>query len=291
VFGDPTRLQQVLWNLLANAVKFTPDGGQVHVLARRVSGWLEIEVRDDGEGIAEEFLPQIFSRFRQADSTSTRRHGGLGLGLAIVKQLVELHGGDVRAASPGPGLGATFTVRLQMHESQMPQDPDSSGAWRRLDPDRVLVARLAGRRILAVEDQPDMLESMRRMLEDQGAIVTAVSSGREAFELLRTRSSDFDVLVSDIGMPQMDGYELIRRVRGELGLTPGRLVAIAVTAYARDEDRVRAIQAGFQAHLAKPYQVGQMVSVLAQLQETIPSVAAERAASSRRREPGTSVAM
>jgi PAS domain S-box-containing protein len=291
VFGDPTRLQQVLWNLLANAVKFTPEGGQVRVLARRVNGWLEIEVQDDGEGIAEEFLPQIFSRFRQADSTSTRRHGGLGLGLAIVKQLVELHGGEVRAASPGPGFGATFTVRLQLHESQMPQDPDSSGAWRRLDPDRVLVARLAGRRILAVEDQPDMLESMRRMLEDQGAIVTAVSSGREAFELLRARATDFDVLVSDIGMPQMDGYELIRRVRGELALTPGRLVAIAVTAYARDEDRIRAIQAGFQAHLAKPYQVGQVVSVLAQLQETIPSLPSDRGAAPRRREPGTTVAL
>jgi PAS domain S-box-containing protein len=269
VLGDPTRLQQVLWNLLANAVKFTPEHGHIWVTARRRDENLEITVRDDGEGIAPEFLPQIFSRFRQADSTSARRHGGLGLGLAIVKQLVELQGGDVRATSAGPGHGSTFTVTLPLHESAFATlDPESSGTWRRLDPDRVLNLRLEGRRVLAVEDQVDMLESLRRMLEEHGAIVTPVTSGDAALEILRDQAGDFDVLISDLGMPRMDGYELIRRVRNELGLDPQRLPAVALTAYAREEDRNRALQAGFQGHLSKPYHVGQLVAVLNQLRTT-----------------------
>jgi PAS domain S-box-containing protein len=263
VLADPTRLQQVLWNLLANAVKFTAENGHIWVTARRLDQVLEISVRDDGEGIAPEFLPQIFSRFKQADSTSARRHGGLGLGLAIVKQLVELQGGEVRATSPGAGLGATFTVTLPMHESAFStMDPDASGTWRRLDPDRMLNQRLEGQRVLAVEDQVDMLESLRRMLEDQGAIVTPVTSGHAALDILREHAEDFDVLVSDLGMPRMDGYELIRRVRNELGLSPDRLPAVALTAYARDEDRQRALQSGFQGHLAKPYHVGQLILLL-----------------------------
>ena len=265
VLADPTRLQQVLWNLLGNAVKFTPERGHIWVTARRRDEVLEIAVRDDGEGIAPELLPQIFSRFKQADSSSARRHGGLGLGLAIVKQLVELQGGDVRATSPGPGLGATFTVTLPLHSSAfVTVDSDASGTWRRLDPDRMLNLRLQGQRILAVEDQVDMLESLRRMLEDQGATVTPVTSGLAAFERLRDHAADFDVLVSDLGMPHMDGYELIRRVRNDLGLDPDRLPAVALTAYARDEDRARALQAGFQGHVAKPYHVGQLVAILNQ---------------------------
>ncbi len=290
VLGDPTRLQQVLWNLLSNAVKFTPEGGHIAVTAQRRGDNLEIVVHDDGEGIEPEFLQHIFSRFKQADSTSARRHGGLGLGLAIVKQLVELQGGDVRADSAGRGRGSKFTVTLPLHESAFVMiDSDSSGTWRRLDPDRSLTARLDGWRVLAVEDQVDMLESLRRMLEDQGARVTAVGSGLEAYDLLRSRAQDFDAVVSDIGMPQMDGYELIRRIRGELALSPARLPAIALTAYVRDEDRARALQSGFQAHLAKPYQVGQLVALLNQIQSAQRTDARESAAA--RESAGTTAAL
>jgi PAS domain S-box-containing protein len=265
VLGDPTRLQQVLWNLLANAVKFAKEDGHIRVAVRRSGRNVEISVTDDGEGIAPEFLSQVFSRFRQADNSTARRHGGLGLGLSIVKQLVELHGGQVEALSDGVGQGATFVVTLPMQEPTMQHDPNSSGTWRRLDPDRTLTQRLDGKRVLAVEDQPDMLESLRHMLEEQGARVTGVGSGAAALDLLRSRAGDFDVLVSDIGMPHMDGYELIRRVRGELGLSAQRLAAIAITAYARDEDRSRALLAGYQAHLVKPYHVGQLVALVGDL--------------------------
>ena len=265
VNGDPTRLQQVLWNLLANAVKFAGEGGHIRVAAHSAGRRVEISVTDDGEGIAPDFLPQVFSRFRQADSSSARRHGGLGLGLAIVKQLVELHGGQVRAASGGLGQGATFTVTLPLQAHEPAQDIDTTGAWRRLDPDRQLPQRLDGRRVLVVEDQLDMLESLRHMLEDRGAHVTAVASGAAALDLLRAAPQEFDVLVSDIGMPHMDGYEFIRRVRGELDLGPSRLAAVAITAYARDEDRTRALLAGYQAHIVKPYQVGQLVAMVNEL--------------------------
>jgi PAS domain S-box-containing protein len=266
VLGDPTRLQQILWNLLSNALKFTNENGRIWVTARRRGKQLEIAVRDDGEGIAPEFLSQIFSRFRQADSTTARRHGGLGLGLAIVKQLVELQGGEIEATSDGPGRGSTFKVTLPLHESALATlDTESTGSWRRLDPDRLLNARLEGLRVLAVEDQAEMLESLRQMLEEQGACVTTAASGVEALEALRTHPGDFDAMVSDIGMPTIDGYELIRRVRNELGLGTDRLPAVALTAYARDEDRERALQFGFQAHLSKPYQVGQLVAIVNQL--------------------------
>jgi PAS domain S-box-containing protein len=290
VLGDSTRLQQVLWNLLANAVKFTPERGHIWVTARRDGEHLDIAVRDDGEGIAPDFLPQVFSRFRQADNSSARRHGGLGLGLAIVKQLVELHGGEVNATSRGVGMGSTFTVRLPLHESATAHEIETSGTWRRLDPDRLIMARLEGRRVLLVEDQRDMLESLRQTLEDQGAVVTAVASGLDAYAYLRASPGDFDVMLSDIGMPQMDGYELIRRVRGELSITPMVLPAVALTAYARDEDRDRALKAGFQAHVIKPYQVGQLVSLINQL---IGSAAGSRDGGGTgkvRREGGTPVA-
>lgn len=262
VHGDPTRMQQVLWNLLANAVKFARENGSICVAARRSGRTVEISVTDDGEGIDPDFLPQVFSRFRQADNTTARHHGGLGLGLAIVKQLVELHGGQVRASSPGRGMGATFVVTLPLQEQALGHDIDASGTWRRLDPDRMSSQRLDGKRVLAVEDQHDMLESLRHMLEEQGAKVTAVESGTAALAALQAGGDPFDLLVSDIGMPGMDGYELIRRVRGELGMAPDRLVAVALTAYARDEDRARALLAGYQAHLVKPYQIGQLVHIV-----------------------------
>lgn len=265
VYGDPTRLQQVFWNLLANAVKFAGEEGHIRVAVRRNGRNVELSVSDDGEGIDPEFLPQVFSRFRQADNSTSRRHGGLGLGLAIVKQLVELHGGHVHAHSRGRGQGATFVVTLPLQEQKREHDINSSGTWRVLDPDRMSPQRLEGTRVLAVEDQPDMLESLRHMLEERGACVTGVGSGTAALELLRADATKFDFVVSDIGMPGMDGYELIRRVRGELGLGPDRLGAVAITAYARDEDRARALLAGYQAHLVKPYQVGQLVEIIGDL--------------------------
>jgi len=267
VLGDPTRLQQVFWNLLGNAVKFAKEGGHIRVAARRNGRNVELSVSDDGEGIDPEFLPQIFSRFRQADSSTARRHGGLGLGLAIVKQLVELHGGQVRALSSGRGQGATFVVTLPLQDPLLEHDVNPGGLWHVLDPDRISPQRLEGTRILAVEDQRDMLESLRQMLEERGASITTVESGAQALELLRHGAQDFDFMVSDIGMPNMDGYELIRRVRGELGLGPERLGAVAITAYARDEDKARALLAGYQAHLVKPYQVGQLVTILRDLQD------------------------
>jgi PAS domain S-box-containing protein len=262
VLGDGTRLQQVLWNLLGNAIKFTPERGHIWVTASKDREHVCIEVRDDGAGISPEFLPQVFNRFKQADSSSTRRYGGLGLGLAIVKQLVDLHGGSITAHSDGEGRGATFRLQLPIHASSMNMDIDSSGTWRRLDPEVDFNNRLEGLRLLAVEDQPDMLESLRRMLEDNGATVVPVATGQLALALLRERPQDFDVLVSDIGMPQMDGYELIRKVRGELGLNGARMPAVAITAYAREEDRTRALRAGFQAHLVKPYQASQLIKIL-----------------------------
>jgi PAS domain S-box-containing protein len=287
ILGDPTRLQQILWNLLSNALKFTHENGHIWVTARRRGKNLEIAVRDDGEGIAPEFLSQIFSRFRQADSTTARRHGGLGLGLAIVKQLVELQGGEIEATSDGPGRGSTFKVTLPLHESAFATvDTETTGSWRRLDPDRLLNARLEGLRVLAVDDQAEMLESLRQMLEEQGARVTTASSGLEALEALRTRPGDFDAVVSDIGMPTVDGYELIRRVRNELKLGTDRLLAVALTAYTRDEDRARALQSGFQAHLTKPYQVGQLVAILNQL---LLAQSAERNGDARVHEAGATV--
>ncbi len=285
VNGDPTRLQQVLWNLLANAVKFAREDGHIRVAARSTGPCVEISVTDDGEGIAPEFLTQVFSRFRQADNSSARRHGGLGLGLAIVKQLVELHGGQVSAQSRGLGQGATFVVTLPLQAHQLGQDIDTSGVWRRLDPDRQLVLRIDGKRVLAVDDQRDMLESLRQMLEERGARVTAVESGVAALDLLRAAPEDFDALVSDIGMPRMDGYELIRHVRGELGLGPQRLAAIAVTAYARDEDRARALLAGYQAHIVKPYQAGQLVTLINELVDSSAGSSPQSAGEPVRRAP------
>jgi signal transduction histidine kinase len=263
VQGDPTRLQQVLWNLITNAIKFTPPGGEVTVSLARLPEKMEISVRDTGEGIAPEFLPQLFERFRQAEGGASRRHGGLGLGLAIVRQLVDLHGGEVHADSAGPGRGSTFTVRLPALGSPATDSLDSTGTFpglvETLEPNL-----LSGLAVMAVEDQPDMLEYLRRVLEEQGARVVVASSGAQALELLRDGAGarHLDVLLADISMPEMDGYELIRTVREALAFDALALPAVAVTAFARDEDRTRALRAGFQAHLSKPYRVAQLVSVI-----------------------------
>jgi len=262
VLGDATRLQQVFWNLLSNAIKFTPAHGTIEVTVSREDRYFVVAIQDSGDGIAPEFLPHLFGRFRQADGTTTRRHGGLGLGLAIVQQLVEMHGGQASASSAGRGCGATFRVRL-------PERPEQSQRPRRelrrsLANEMVVEAQaLAGMTLLAVEDQPDMLEYLRRLLEEQGAEVVMAGSATDALALLDQRGHErFDAMLTDIGMPGMDGYGLIRTIRENMGLDASMLPAIAVTALARADDRNRALASGFQEHLAKPYSVAQLVTAV-----------------------------
>lgn len=267
VLGDATRMQQVLWNLLSNAIKFTPAEGFVRLkLEERGDAW-QITVRDSGDGIDPEFLRHLFGRFRQADGTTTRRHGGLGLGLAIVQQLVELHGGNVTAASEGHGHGAVFTVvmpRYQPDQGVRPLREVISGGP--ITEKIIEPYPLRGLRVLAVEDQVEVLEYLRRMLEEQGADVTAAASAGEALELLNDRHPErFDVLLTDIGMPGMDGYGLIRTLREDMAVDAKTLPAVAVTALARADDRRRALASGFQEHVAKPYSVAQLVAAVRQV--------------------------
>lgn len=268
VLGDATRLQQVLWNLLSNAIKFTPAEGRIDLQLQADGNHWVITVRDTGDGIAPEFLNHLFSRFRQADGTTTRRHGGLGLGLAIVQQLVELHGGTVTAASEGHGHGATFTVRLPQHipdAERRPLREVISGPI--LEPVIVEPYPLRGMHVLAVEDQPEVLEYLRRMLEEQGASVSAASSAGEALALLAdTGHLQYHVMLTDIGMPGMDGYGLVRTLREDMGVDAMTLPAVAVTALARADDRRRALASGFQEHVAKPYSVAQLVAAVRKVQ-------------------------
>ncbi len=260
--ADPTRLQQILWNLMSNAVKFTPAGGTVQVSVRREADAVEIAIEDSGAGIAAEFLPYLFDRFRQADGSISRKHGGLGLGLSIVQQLAEMHGGSVRAASAGLNQGATFTVRLPL------LDPDThalpvEGAVVGKEVVALPAQGLEGYRVLAVDDQQDILEYLRRILEEQGAQVQTATSAREVLTLLEGDGyKQFDVLLTDIGMPEMDGYQLLEVLRDERGLHPNMLRAIAVTALARADDRRHAFAAGFDAHLSKPYTVPHLLAAI-----------------------------
>ncbi|HEX6861420.1 MAG TPA: ATP-binding protein, partial [Thermoanaerobaculia bacterium] len=257
--GDPDRLQQVVWNLLANAVKFTPPGGRVEVLADEADGQARIRVTDTGIGIPEPFLRYVFDRFRQADSSTTRKHGGLGLGLSIVRHLVELHGGTVTAESEGEGRGATFTVMLPLAaRSEAPElHPEPRPAPLQ---ETAQAPGLHGLRVLLVDDEPDAREVVSAALEELGAEVDSVPSAADALAALHRTGAD--VLVADIGMPEEDGYSLIRRIRnleGELG----RLPAIALTAYAGEADRLRALEAGFQIHLPKPIDPGALAEAVA----------------------------
>jgi PAS domain S-box-containing protein len=264
VSADPDRLRQVLWNILSNAVKFTPGGGRVEVELRREGAQAFVRVCDTGQGIAPEFLPHVFDRFRQADMGTTRQHGGLGLGLAIVRHLVELHGGEVTAESPGPNHGSTFTLRLPLKpappveartraEATPAPARDGAGA----------AASLSGTRVLLVEDEEDARAMLKTLLEVSGASVRAVGSAAEAWESLE--DGGCDVLVSDIGMPDEDGYSLIGRVRERDARNGGRTPAVALTAYARDEDRARSLSAGFDAHVAKPVEPSELLAVVAGL--------------------------
>ncbi|WP_164928427.1 hybrid sensor histidine kinase/response regulator [Gloeobacter violaceus] len=263
LMGDATRLQQVVWNLLANAVKFTPNGGRVRVRLSRRGTAAEVAVSDSGLGIAPHLLPHVFERFRQADSSSTRSHGGLGLGLAIVRQLVELHSGTVSAASPGEGQGATFTVRLPFDGARTLLAGDHSpGDWTRESP-TACCGRLDGLRVLVVDDEPQARELVRTTLELCGAQVATAGSAAEA--LAEVRRSKPAVLVSDIAMPGEDGYALLRQLRLLEAECGGRIPAVALTAYARVEDRRRALLAGFQTHLSKPVEPSELVAAVANL--------------------------
>jgi PAS domain S-box-containing protein len=263
VSGDGNRLQQVLWNLLSNAVKFTPKDGRVQVLLERINSHLEISVIDTGEGIKPEFLPYVFDRFRQADASTSRRHGGLGLGLSIVKQLVELHGGSVGVKSDGPGLGSTFIVSLPITVVHGDPEPATERRHPRLPPMRMtnVDVEIEGVRVLVVDDEIDARALLKRILEESRAIVTAAESAEEAIELLQ--AGKFDVLVSDIGMPGEDGYSLIKRVRSLGAAGGGDIPAIALTAYARSEDRIKAVTAGFQMHVAKPVETIELITMIA----------------------------
>ncbi|XXT14994.1 PAS domain-containing protein [Sorangium sp. So ce429] len=261
--GDPNRLQQVVWNLLSNAIKFTPEGGSVQVKVARADNHVEITVSDTGEGIDPEFLPYVFERFRQADASTTRRHGGLGLGLAIVKHLVELHGGAVRATSAGPGKGTTFTVELPLGAADAPAEGATEGREvdaRASGDDAGEPSDLSGVSVLFVDDAPDTRDMVRTFVEERKARVRLAGSAEEALRLLELERPD--VIVSDIGMRGMDGYELIRRVRALPQERGGDVPAVALTAYAGNEDRTRALLAGFQTHLAKPIQPTELMAAI-----------------------------
>jgi PAS domain S-box-containing protein len=265
ILGDPNRLQQVFWNLLSNSIKFTPKHGRIQILLQRVNSHVEVSVIDTGEGISPDFLPYIFNRFQQADASTTRRYGGLGLGLAIVKNLVELHGGTVRAKSGGIGKGATFIVSLPLTVFHPPQDQDEREHPRSkvLAPPIPPSISLKGIRILAVDDDADARSLLRVLLESAGAIAYLASSAKEGMEQLLRRP--VDVLICDVGMPEMDGYALMRQIRTLGDPEKSGVPAVALTAYARLEDRMAAIQAGFQNHLPKPVEPAELLTVLSSL--------------------------
>ena len=255
ILGDPSRVQQILWNLLSNAVKFTPQQGRVHVGLVQAGAAAQITVTDSGVGIEPALLPYVFDRFRQGDSSYARTFGGLGLGLAIVRQLVELHGGNVRAESAGKGLGSTFTVTLPSLTLAL----DSASS----DQSVTAAQSLEGLRVLVLENDPDSRDLFSAVLEESGAHVTAATSAGEALALLDTRS--VDVIVADIGLPDEDGYAFIRKVRIREGGGPHHVPALALTAYARPEDRERALTSGYQMHVIKPVAPDQLIAAVATL--------------------------
>jgi CheY-like chemotaxis protein len=264
VAGDANRLQQVVWNLFSNAIKFTPESGSVSVRLNSDDSHAELTVSDTGCGIRPEFLPHIFDRFRQADGTTTRKHGGLGLGLAIVRHLVELHGGTITADSAGENAGATFTVRLPLAPSARGQsEQDTRRNARRDGHARLEDPRaLDGVRVLVVDDERDTRELIKAILVRCGAEPKTCESVSEALEALRSWRAD--VILSDIGMPGEDGYSLMKRlIGGDSGGEP--IPVVALTAYAGTEDRTRALDAGFRVHLAKPIEPGELVAVISNL--------------------------
>jgi signal transduction histidine kinase/ActR/RegA family two-component response regulator len=270
IYGDPTRLQQVLSNLLSNAVKFTPRGGTVRLQLRRDDDAAELVVTDTGQGISADFLPSVFEPFRQADGSTTRVHGGLGLGLSIVRHLVDAHNGTVTAASDGEGRGATFTVRLpvaSLHGNQgeaIAADEVTAAAGLPVD-----AIRLDGLRVLVVDDDDESRQVMAAHLEGHGATVVTAASVAEALEVVRRER--VDVLLADVGMPGEDGYALIRKLRAQQAPRAATIPAAAVTAFAANEDRQRALQAGFTLHVAKPVDARSLVNAVARLAKANPT--------------------
>lgn len=263
VSADADRLQQIFWNLLSNAVKFTPRGGRVQVRLERINSHCELTVTDNGEGIAPEFLPHVFDRFSQADGSSTRSHGGLGLGLGIVRHLVELHGGTVQARSAGLGQGAAFAVRLPLLVAHRETDDDLRHASAGDSPDSVrLQAELAGVSVLVVEDNEDSRKLLIAILSRSGARVQAAESVAAAMRILAGERPD--IVISDIEMPGEDGYSLIRKIRLQEPVS-NHIPAIALTAYTRSVDRVRALEAGFQTHMSKPVEPAELVAAVKSL--------------------------
>lgn len=260
VSGDPNRLQQVIWNLLSNAVKFTPEGGRVEIHLEPVDQFAQIRVKDTGKGINPEFLPHIFESFRQADSTTARKQTGLGLGLAIAQNLVKLQGGTIHAESPGEGQGATFIVKLPLLDDDNKKMNAHDGIDSSLNFDASLLSRI---RVLVVDDDADTREFLIALLEQYGAMVTATASATEALE--RLQQMKYDLLLSDIGMPGENGYRLIRQIRALPLAQGGQMQAVAVTAYAREEDRMQALSAGFQMHISKPIEPRQLLKVIVRL--------------------------
>ena len=265
ISGDADRLQQIIWNLLTNAVKFTPKGGRVNLKVQRLDSYVEVSVSDTGAGISKEFLPYVFDRFRQADASTTRPQGGLGLGLSIVRQLVELHGGSVRATSEGDGQGSTFFVTLPVIGVITAQDNAEA-----VDPtlsDEIVslegLPSLAGLKVLVVEDEEDTRELIRAVLQEWGSEVITSHSAAEALVCLEKYQPD--VLISDLGMPDEDGYSLIFKIRSLPAEQGGEIPAAALTAYARVEDRMRVLRSGFQFHLPKPVDSAELVTVVASL--------------------------
>jgi PAS domain S-box-containing protein len=266
VSGDPNRLQQVIWNLLTNAIKFTPKGGRIDVQLQRVNSHLEIVVRDSGMGIPVDFLPHVFERFRQADASTTRTHGGLGIGLSIVKHLIELHGGTVSATSAGEGTGSTFMINLPLAPIRVesgrehPTSPRFSAmVYDQFD--------LTGVKVLVVDDEADARQLIKRILVQCQAEVLVASSAAQAIELLEQQRPH--VLVSDIGMPERDGYDLIRQVRKLASSQGGHTPAVALTAFARSEDRTRAMVAGYNMHIAKPVEPHELLATVARLADHV----------------------
>jgi signal transduction histidine kinase len=264
IVADAERFQQIVLNLVSNAIKFTPQGGHVEVRATRAGSSVTIQIRDDGQGIRREFVPHVFEAFRQADSSTARRHGGLGLGLAIVHQLVRAHGGTVAVDSEGDGKGATFTIVMPDGETYVAPDEGSHAS----DSEPAIssaeaAASLRGVRLLVVDDDEDSRDFLACLLEEGGAVVCSASSAAEALQLLRQNPPD--VLVSDIGMPDVDGYALIKQIRSMPRSDGGQTPAIALTAYARSSDGERARAAGFQAHVTKPVDPQKLAGVIADL--------------------------
>jgi CheY-like chemotaxis protein/anti-sigma regulatory factor (Ser/Thr protein kinase) len=264
ISGDFERLQQVVWNLLSNAIKFTPKGGRVQVVLERVNSHIEIRVSDNGKGIGPEFLPLIFDRFSQAEAPTTRLHGGLGMGLAISKAITELHGGSIAASSEGEGKGTTFTVSIPVmavNKDVIQTSRVHPREWTEVSVE--CPPEISGLKVLVVDDDSDTCDMIRAVLEQCGGLVMTAVDAESALDAFHSWNPA--VLISDIGLPEVDGYELVRRIRENEKSIGIKTPAVALTAFARIEDRVKALAAGYQMHVAKPVEPGELLTIVASL--------------------------